>query len=43
MDSALVDLFGSDDYSDEDSTVMDTMKLPPEVEEGNIEYKVIHL
>jgi len=40
MDSALVDLFGSDDYSDEDTNVMETMKLPPEIEEGNIEYKL---
>jgi hypothetical protein len=34
MDSALVDLFGD---SDDDNTFK---KLPPEIEEGNIEYKV---
>ena len=37
MDVALVDLFGfSDDFEDSNSL----KKLPPEVEEGNIEYKV---
>ena len=36
MDSALVDLFG---YSDDDNN-SSFLKLPPEIEEGNIEYKV---
>lgn len=36
MDSALVDLFGDSDEDDKKKI----KKLPPEVEEGNIEYKV---
>jgi hypothetical protein len=37
MDSALVDLFG---FCDDDNSNNLIKKLPPEVEEGNIEYKV---
>ena len=40
MDSALVDLFGFSDDDNNNNNTNVIKKLPPEIEEGNIEYKV---
>ena len=40
MNSGLVDLFGSDSSSNEELDFENEKSLPPEVEKGNVEYKL---